>query len=63
MKLRTPAVLLIALAAAGALLHAQQQVTFDRHLRASQTVIAERDGRVVRYRLASTPISALLAAP
>ena len=33
-----------------------------RHLRASQTVIAERDGRVVRYRLASTPVSALLAA-
>ena len=34
-----------------------------RHLRASQTVIAERDGRVVRYRLASTPIAELLAAP
>jgi DNA-binding transcriptional ArsR family regulator len=34
-----------------------------RHLRASQTVIAERDGRVVRYRLASTPITELLAAP
>jgi hypothetical protein len=34
-----------------------------RHLRASQTVIAEREGRVVRYRLASTPITALLAAP
>ena len=34
-----------------------------RHLRASQTVIAERDGRVVRYRLASTPVTALLAAP
>jgi DNA-binding transcriptional ArsR family regulator len=34
-----------------------------RHLRASQTVIAEREGRIVRYRLASTPISALLAAP
>jgi DNA-binding transcriptional ArsR family regulator len=33
-----------------------------RYLRASQTVIAERDGRVVRYRLASTPITALLAA-
>ena len=33
-----------------------------RHLRASQTVIAEREGRVVRYRLASTPITALLAA-
>ena len=34
-----------------------------RHLRASQTVIAERDGRVVRYRLASTPITELLTAP
>ena len=34
-----------------------------RYLRASQTVIAERDGRVVRYRLASTPIAELLAAP
>jgi len=33
-----------------------------RYLRASQTVIAEREGRVVRYRLASTPITALLAA-
>ena len=33
-----------------------------RHLRASQTVIAEREGRVVRYRLASTPIAELLAA-
>ena len=29
-----------------------------RYLRASQTVIAEREGRVVRYRLASTPITA-----
>jgi DNA-binding transcriptional ArsR family regulator len=34
-----------------------------RYLRASQTVIAERDGRVVRYRLASTPVTDLLAAP
>jgi len=34
-----------------------------RHLRASQTVIAERDGRVVRYRLASTPVTDLLAKP
>ena len=34
-----------------------------RHLRASQTVSAEREGRVVRYRQASTPITALLAAP
>jgi len=33
-----------------------------RYLRASQTVIAERAGRVVRYRLASTPVTALLAA-
>ena len=33
-----------------------------RYLRASQTVVAEREGRVVRYRLASTPITALLAA-
>ena len=32
-----------------------------RYLRATETVIAERDGRVVRYRLASTPIAALLA--
>ena len=32
-----------------------------RYLRASQTVIAERDGRVVRYRLASTPVTALLS--
>jgi len=32
-----------------------------RHLRASQTVIAERDGRVIRYRLASTAVAALLA--
>jgi DNA-binding transcriptional ArsR family regulator len=34
-----------------------------RYLRASQTVIAERDGRVVRYRLARTPVTDLLAAP
>ena len=31
-----------------------------RHLRASQTVIAERDGRVMRYRLADTSIAELL---
>ena len=31
-----------------------------RYLRASQAVAAERDGRVMRYRLASTPIAALL---
>jgi DNA-binding transcriptional ArsR family regulator len=34
-----------------------------RYLRASQTVIAERDGRVVRYRLARTPVTDLLAVP
>ena len=33
-----------------------------RHLRASQAVIAEREGRIVRYRLASTPIADLLVA-
>ena len=32
-----------------------------RHLRTRQTVIAQRDGRVVRYRLASAPVTALLA--
>ena len=31
-----------------------------RYLRASQTVTSEREGRVVRYRLASTPVTALL---
>ena len=31
-----------------------------RHLRATQTVTAERDGRVIRYRLASAAIAALL---
>jgi ArsR family transcriptional regulator, lead/cadmium/zinc/bismuth-responsive transcriptional repressor len=31
-----------------------------RYLRASQTVVAEREGRIVRYRLASTPATALL---
>jgi DNA-binding transcriptional ArsR family regulator len=31
-----------------------------RHLRASQTVAAERDGRVMRYRLADTSIAELL---
>ena len=31
-----------------------------RHLRATQTVSTERDGRVIRYRLASVPIAALL---
>jgi ArsR family transcriptional regulator, lead/cadmium/zinc/bismuth-responsive transcriptional repressor len=32
-----------------------------RHLRAGQVVVAERDGRVIRYRLASESIAALLA--
>jgi ArsR family transcriptional regulator, lead/cadmium/zinc/bismuth-responsive transcriptional repressor len=32
-----------------------------RYLRASQAVTAERDGRVIRYRLASPQIAALLA--
>ncbi|HEY6478816.1 MAG TPA: metalloregulator ArsR/SmtB family transcription factor [Streptosporangiaceae bacterium] len=31
-----------------------------RHLRATQTVTAERDGRVIRYRLASESVAALL---
>lgn len=31
-----------------------------RHLRAAEAVIAERDGRVIRYRLADGPIAALL---
>ena len=31
-----------------------------RYLRASQTVAAERDGRVIRYQLADTRIAALL---
>jgi len=34
-----------------------------RHLRATQTVTAERDGRVIRYRLAAGPVAALLATP
>jgi ArsR family transcriptional regulator, lead/cadmium/zinc/bismuth-responsive transcriptional repressor len=34
-----------------------------RYLRATQTVTAERDGRVVRYRLAQTPIADLLTHP
>ena len=33
-----------------------------RYLRASQAVTTERDGRVIRYRLASTPLAALLTA-
>ena len=32
-----------------------------RYLRAAQAVSAQRDGRVVRYQLASTPIKALLS--
>jgi ArsR family transcriptional regulator, lead/cadmium/zinc/bismuth-responsive transcriptional repressor len=32
-----------------------------RYLRATQTVTAERDGRVIRYRLAATPVADLLA--
>jgi ArsR family transcriptional regulator, lead/cadmium/zinc/bismuth-responsive transcriptional repressor len=31
-----------------------------RYLRATQTVTAERDGRVIRYRLARTPVADLL---
>jgi ArsR family transcriptional regulator, lead/cadmium/zinc/bismuth-responsive transcriptional repressor len=34
-----------------------------RYLRASQIVATERDGRVIRYRLASDSIAALLACP
>jgi DNA-binding transcriptional ArsR family regulator len=33
-----------------------------RHLRASQTVVAERDGRVMRYRLVDGAIAELLVA-
>jgi DNA-binding transcriptional ArsR family regulator len=33
-----------------------------RHLRAAEAVHAERDGRVIRYRLASGPVAALLDA-
>ncbi|HEX6448238.1 MAG TPA: metalloregulator ArsR/SmtB family transcription factor [Trebonia sp.] len=31
-----------------------------RHLRAAEAVLAERDGRVIRYRLAAGPVAALL---
>lgn len=31
-----------------------------RHLRAAEAVIADRDGRVIRYRLADGPVAALL---
>jgi ArsR family transcriptional regulator, lead/cadmium/zinc/bismuth-responsive transcriptional repressor len=34
-----------------------------RYLRASQIVAAERDGRIIRYRLASAAAAALLACP
>jgi ArsR family transcriptional regulator, lead/cadmium/zinc/bismuth-responsive transcriptional repressor len=34
-----------------------------RYLRAGQIVAAERDGRVIRYRLASEAVTALLAWP
>jgi DNA-binding transcriptional ArsR family regulator len=33
-----------------------------RYLRAAEVVTAERDGRVIRYRLADGPVAALLAA-
>jgi ArsR family transcriptional regulator, lead/cadmium/zinc/bismuth-responsive transcriptional repressor len=31
-----------------------------RYLRAARVVIAERDGRIIRYRLAPSPVAALL---
>jgi DNA-binding transcriptional ArsR family regulator len=31
-----------------------------RHLRAAEAVFAERDGRIIRYRLAPGPVAALL---
>jgi ArsR family transcriptional regulator, lead/cadmium/zinc/bismuth-responsive transcriptional repressor len=34
-----------------------------RYLRANQTVTTERDGRIIRYLLADTPIAALLPDP
>jgi ArsR family transcriptional regulator, lead/cadmium/zinc/bismuth-responsive transcriptional repressor len=34
-----------------------------RYLRATQTVIAERDGRIIRYRLARGPVAVILACP
>jgi ArsR family transcriptional regulator, lead/cadmium/zinc/bismuth-responsive transcriptional repressor len=34
-----------------------------RYLRAARVVAAERDGRVIRYRLADGPIAVLLAQP
>jgi ArsR family transcriptional regulator, lead/cadmium/zinc/bismuth-responsive transcriptional repressor len=34
-----------------------------RYLRTAQVVSAERDGRVIRYRLADGPVAALLAQP
>ena len=32
-----------------------------RHLRAAQAVVPERDGRIIRYRLAAGPVATLLA--
>lgn len=32
-----------------------------RYLRATQTVTAERDGRIIRYRLAAGPVAVILA--
>ncbi|HEX8006450.1 MAG TPA: metalloregulator ArsR/SmtB family transcription factor [Trebonia sp.] len=32
-----------------------------RHLRAAEAVVTERDGKVIRYRLAGGPVAALLA--
>lgn len=34
-----------------------------RYLRATQTVTAERDGRIIRYRLAPGPVAAILGCP
>ncbi len=34
-----------------------------RYLRAAEVVSAERDGRIVRYRLADGPVAALLTGP
>ena len=34
-----------------------------RYLRTAQVVSAERDGRVIRYQLADSPVAALLAQP
>lgn len=50
------------LAAATGLNHTTVSQTL-RYLRASQIVATERDGRVIRYRLASGAVAALLACP